>query len=436
MRSGPARGAPRMTLAQLRLILRRESRRMWVRATIYCGLAIVTALVGALVKTWIPESLAGRIGADSVGNLLGILAASMLAVTTFSLSTMVSAYSSASTNATPRAARLLIADSSAQGALATFIGAFLFSVVGLIALSTGLYGDSGRVVLFAATVLVIVLITLTLLRWIEQLSSFGRLGATINLVEDVTRRAVQQYLADPHLGAAPSPGLPDDAVRLETHEIGYIEHIDVALLAEIASEHSAEIHVVALPGVFATPGRALLAARGLPATDAVAERLRSAFTISDERSFEQDPRFGFVVLTEIGCRALSPGINDAGTAIDIIGTATRLLCEWARAGGDRPSAEIRHARVFVPAVTIDDVFGDVFPPIARDGAAVVEIGIRLQKGLAAIAASGDPAFAEAASRIAGLAMARAMAALAFEPDRTLLRRTVIEAGHSVDGRVG
>lgn len=425
-----------MTLAQLQLFLRRESRRMWVRATIYCGLAIVTALVGALVKTWIPESLAGRIGADSVGNLLGILATSMLAVTTFSLSTMVSAYSSASTSATPRATRLLIADSSAQGALATFIGAFLFSVVGLIALSTGIYGDSGRVVLFAATVLVIMLITLTLLRWIEQLSSFGRLGETINLVEGVTGRAVQRYAEDPYLGAAPSPGAPADATLFESKAIGYVEHIDIALLATIAAEHHGEIHVLSLPGAFASPGRALLASRGLPDTEDIAERLCEAFTISDQRSFDQDPRYGFVVLAEIGSRALSASINDAGTAIDILGTATRLMCEWARRAPLAEAIEIRHARVFVPLVDIADVFGDLYPALARDGAGLVEIGIRLQKGLAAIAASGNPVFAAAARHHAGLAMARAMAALQFEPDRELLRCTIIEAGDSVDGRGG
>ncbi|VXB27239.1 conserved membrane hypothetical protein [Luteimonas sp. 9C] len=425
-----------MTLAQLKLILRRELRRMWVRATIYCGLAIVTALVGALVKTWIPESLAGRIGADSVGNLLGILATSMLAVTTFSLSTMVSAYSSASTSATPRATRLLIADSSAQGALATFIGAFLFSVVGLIALSTGIYGDSGRVVLFAATVLVIVLITLTLLRWIEQLSSFGRLGETIDLVEGVTRRAVQRYTEDPYLGAAPSPGAPVDATVFESREIGYVEHIDVELLATIAAEHAGEIHVHALPGAFASPGRALLASRGLPETKDVRSRLCEAFTISDQRSFEQDPRYGFVVLAEIGSRALSPSVNDAGTAIDIMGTATRLLCDWARRAPPAGAIEVRHARVFVPPIEIADVFGDLYPTIARDGAGLVEIGIRMQKSLSAIAACGNPVFAASARHHAGLALARAMGALEFEPDRELLRRTVIEAGDSVDGRGG
>lgn len=395
---------------------------MWVRATVYCALAVVTALVGALVKTWIPETLAGRIGADSVGNLLGILAASMLAVTTFSLSTMVSAYSSASTGATPRATRLLIADSAAQSALATFIGAFLFSVVGLIALSTGLYGDSGRVVLFAATVLVIVLITLTLLRWIEQLSSFGRLGATINLVETATRRAIEAHLRDPHLGAAPGIGAPVDGHPVDTDRIGYVEHVDVAHLSEVAQAAGVAVHVQSRSGSFAVPGRPLLVVDGAPPDADTVAALRAAFTIGDERSFDQDPRYGLVVLTEIGSRALSPATNDSGTAIDVIGTVTRLLCEWALAAP--APLEVRHARVFVPAIDVDDLFGDVFPLLARDGAGLLEVGVRLQKGLAAIAATGHAGFEAAARRHAGDALARADAAMPFEGDRRALRDAV------------
>ncbi|KLI98012.1 hypothetical protein WQ56_15995 [Luteimonas sp. FCS-9] len=398
---------------------------MWVRATVYCALGVVTALVGALVKAWIPESLAGRIGADSVGNLLSILAASMLAVTTFSLSTMVSAYSSASTGATPRATRLLIADSAAQSALATFIGAFLFSVVGLIALSTGLYGDSGRVVLFAATVLVIVLITLTLLRWIEQLSSFGRLGATINLVETATRRAIQAHLRDPHLGGAPGMGAPDGGHPVEAGRVGYVEHVDVARLAQIAADRACVVHVLSRPGTFAAPGRPMLVVEGAQPDDETVEALRDAFTIGDERSFDQDPRYGLVVLTEIGSRALSPATNDSGTAIDVVGTATRLLCEWATA--TTADDGLRHARVFVPAIAIGDAFEDVFPLLARDGAGLLEVGIRLQKGLAAIAATGNPAFAAAARRHAAQALARAVDAMAFEGDRAALRDAAAKA---------
>ena len=98
----------------------------------------------------------------------------MLAVTTFSLSTMVSAYSAATSNVTPRATKLLMEDSTTQNVLATFVGSFLFSLVGIIALSTGAYGDGGRVVLFASRSCVIGLIVVTLLRWIDHLSRLGR----------------------------------------------------------------------------------------------------------------------------------------------------------------------------------------------------------------------------------------------------------------------
>lgn len=115
-------------------------------------------------------------GAEAVDNILNILASSMLAVTTFSLSIMVAAYGSATTNVTPRATRLVVEDVTTQNVLATFIGSFLFSLVGIVALNMGAYGERGRVILFIVTLVVIALIIFTLLRWIQHLTSLGRVG--------------------------------------------------------------------------------------------------------------------------------------------------------------------------------------------------------------------------------------------------------------------
>ena len=91
--------------ARLRLMLLRMTRRLWFRAALYALVGVGTALLGALLRPWLPEGVATQIGASAVGNILGILAASMLTVTTFSLSTMVSAYSTAGSSATPCPAR-------------------------------------------------------------------------------------------------------------------------------------------------------------------------------------------------------------------------------------------------------------------------------------------------------------------------------------------
>ncbi len=73
----------------------------------------------------------------------------------------------------------MIEDSAAQNALSTFLGGFLFGIVGIAALSTGIYGDQGRAILFIFTMAMIVWIAITLLRWIQTLSHFGRVPDTI-----------------------------------------------------------------------------------------------------------------------------------------------------------------------------------------------------------------------------------------------------------------
>lgn len=74
------------------------ARRIWFRATLFSIAAVLTALVSIIVSPYVPPNLSNSIGADSVDHILGIIASSMLTVTTFSLSTMVSAYSAAASS--------------------------------------------------------------------------------------------------------------------------------------------------------------------------------------------------------------------------------------------------------------------------------------------------------------------------------------------------
>jgi len=413
-------------MTQWRLKLTRITRRMWFRSTLYGLLGVVTALAGAAAKFVLPEGLAAQIGADSVGNILGILAASMLTVTTFSLSTMVAAYASASTTATPRASRLLIEDTRAQGTLATFIGAFLFSIVGLIALSTGLYGDSGRLVLFGATIAVIIVITVTLLRAIEQFSRFGRVGETVSLVEQATLKSMAQRAEDPCLGAAPcTSGIPANAVALFAGKTGYVEHVDVPRLNALAEQHQLAVYVSCQPGTFATPNRAVLGVCGaLEAPQR--EELLEAITLGDTRRIEHDPRYGLVVLTEIGVRAMSPAVNDPGTCIAVIGTCVRLLLRWDAMVCAQAPGEVRYPFVHIAPLAVDDLFDDVFSPLSNEGAGSLEVSLRLQKGLAALCAGCSSNTRQAAHRHAERSLARALQTLRFSDERDTLTAVAAE----------
>ncbi|GGE40907.1 hypothetical protein GCM10007276_17860 [Agaricicola taiwanensis] len=403
-------------------LLRQMVRQIWFRTTLFSVLAVLTALIAIWSKPLIPTDMPAKIGSDAVDNILGIIASSMLAVTTFSLSTMVSAYSAATSNVTPRATKLLIEDSTTQNALATFIGSFLYSLVAIIALATGLYGAEGRVVVFIVTIGVIVVIVVMLLRWINHLSRLGRVGETTDRVEAATRAAVEDRREAPCMRARELRDegmIPSGARAIHAEAIGYVQHIDVKALSRIAKEGRSTVYVTALPGSFADPSRPLAWVEGSESEERIDE-WRTAFSIADHRSFDQDPRFGFCVLSEIASRALSPAVNDPGTAIDVIGRGVRLLALWQEPPNADDEDDVTYERVYVPRIQLADIFEDFFSPIARDGAAMMEVSLRLLKGLRTLARLGDAEMLATAQVHARLAFKRADAVLTLDEEKERL----------------
>jgi len=354
---------------------------MWFRAGLFCLFAVCLALAGTLFGHAITYDFAAKVGAKSVDNILNVLASSMLAVTTFSLTAMVSAYSGATSTITPRAVQLLVADTTAQNALATFLGSFLFAIVGIIALSTGLYGESGRVILYAGTILVIGVIVITFLRWIEHITHFGRVNDTIDRVEKAATQAAHMMVRPPQVGPRQHRDVPHDAAGVFHHEIGRITHVDIPALEHAANQIGGEIVLAALAGTFVDPSR-LLAWSIMPIEDEQADMIRAAFTVQHERAFDHDPRFGLVVLSEIASRALSPAVNDPGTAIAVIEAGTRVLATMLGSEQDDEACELKG--VWVPPFALSDLLDDLYRPIARDGAGLIEVAIRLQKSLGAL----------------------------------------------------
>lgn len=191
-----------MSWSKFSFRLRELLGQVWLRVLVFAVMGIVTAIAALLLRPFIPDSLTDWLGADAVGSVLEIIATSMLSVTIFALSTLVSAWAAAEQNSSPRVLPLIVSDGRSQTVLSTFIGAFVFSLVGIIMLRTGVYGGSGRVVVFAATVVVVLLIIGTLLQWIEVLSDLGQIRDSLDRLEEATTKAIRNRQKEPYLGAA------------------------------------------------------------------------------------------------------------------------------------------------------------------------------------------------------------------------------------------
>lgn len=406
-----------------RWLLTLFARKLWLRVSLMALVGVVTAAAGIVFAPYVPEEWTLQIGAQAIDGILNVLASSMLAVTVFSLSTMVSAYGAATTNVTPRATRLLMEDNKSQNVLGTFIGAFLFSLVGIIALSTGLYGSQGRAILLVVTIGLVALIAATILRWIDYLARFGRLGETIERVERATWAAMEARIEHPNLGARPMTSeaeTPASAWPAFAETAGYVQHVDVAALDACAKEAGAEIFLTALPGAFADPARPIVMVAG-PESDELRAAITEAFTIGAERLFDQDPRFGLCVLGEIASRALSPATNDPGTAIDVIGRVVRLLIRWSRSQAPLSAQKVVCPNVRAPGIAVGDMLDDVFAPIARDGAGMLEVQLRLQKALLALIATNPEMFGDEAKAHSAVALARAENALLLDTEKAAVR---------------
>lgn len=405
-------GQPEVSLPSWLFRLTQVTNRLWVTAALYSVLGLVAALLAALLDPLVPSDFPLKLGSDSVDDILSILASSMLAVATFSLATLVTAYTSVVGVTAPRAAELLVSDRSIRNALATFVGAFIYSIVGIVALHTNYYGAGGRVILFFFSLVVLLLVVLAMLRWIGQLSRLGQVADTVDRLAEATAKALDSRpmtLARRH--GDDGPDGQGTAVRAEA--VGFVQNIDIEGLEELAAKSDMRVHVAQLPGAFVHPGLPLLYVRGGEMDEEAQKALRRKVTVGQRRTFEQDPHYGFTVLGEVAARALSPGVNGPGTAREVIAATVTLLDGWAQKDGeDDAPAE----RVTVAACGPWPLLEAALEPVARNGADNPHLQLELQRALAALAGLGDADLAQAARQFSALALEHARRGLTRKED--------------------
>lgn len=413
-------------LKWLQLILLRYYRNMGLRVLLYALLSLAATLISPLANAFIGPQFSSEIDFTSVTPVLTILASSMLAVSTFSLNIMVAAHRAAADGATPRMHRILLEDTTTQSVLAAFIGAFVYSLGSLVLYYLGFYPEHAAVTVMGITTLVVVGVVLSLLRWINHLTTLGSIQASLTAARKRAEEALHELARHPRFGASAlceDTILPTTTTPLRSSQTGYLQLIDMEKLEDCLPDQ-AVIYLDVRPGAHVLLGETIGQVSG-SVDDATLKRLGKAFTFGSERTNEQDAEFGLIVLSEIASKALSPGINDTGTAIEALLILKALLWNFAQEEEDdeRPCAPNVIASFAGPS----DFVEAALAPIARDGAGSIEVGVRLRQSLSALSASENAELAAAAHDLAEQAIA--YAAEAGMPERDLARLQAISLAH-------
>jgi len=391
---------------------------LWFRPLFFSILAIAAALLaqqadGTFLNDKVPD-----IKSKSIQDLLNTISSSMLVIATLAVASMLSAFSNADSIATPRSFKIVITDDVSQNALSIFIGAFIFSIVATVALDNSYYNKAGRFILFLSTLSFFAVVIITFLWWVDSISRLGRLEHIISQVEKVATKSLSVYVKNPLLkGKAISNNISNE-IPIFSIKNGYLQYLNMAVLQTYAEEININIRLNCLPGKYVQPNTtiAYISATNNIDIKNITQKINETFHVGHTRAFDDDPRFGLTVLSEIASKALSSGINDPGTAIQIIGSHERLFFLWNKPVEEGEESTVQYDRIEVPTLVIKDLFEDAFRPIARDGANNIEVMQRLQKTFYALDTIDQQEIKEAANEHSYEAFKRFEIATNFKND--------------------
>lgn len=330
-------------------------------------------------------------GPEGARAVLSTIAASMITVAGVTFSITIVALTLASQQFGPRLLRNFLRDPGNQVVLGTFVSTFIYC---LLVLRTVRGGDDAEFVPHLAVTVGVLLAMLSLgvlIFFIHHVATSIQASRIIaNVAEDLEGaidRLFPDTIGEDSAAADLGGASPDDSDTVEegAREVratttGYVQAIDAEGLMEVARAQNVVVRVRARPGAFVRKGQALLTVGETPFhRERDDKALQKAFIIGSDRTGTQDVTFFIDQLVELAVRALSPGINDPGTARLCIDRLEQALCHL---GGRRIPSPARHdddgrVRVFACPVTFASIVESAFNELARHGRSNASVTYRL-----------------------------------------------------------
>ncbi|MBK1828744.1 DUF2254 domain-containing protein [Haloferula rosea] len=322
-------------------MFRQILRSLWEGLWFVPGLITMASLVVALVMTglagmeWYSPDTELVFDPAAAGGVMTALAAGSITVAAVVFSITMVVLSSASAQFGPRLLPNFMRKTGSKLAIGGFVGSFAYQIVVAAALATGRHVPDAAVwfgVIGGLAAFVI------LLAFIHMVSRFIQVPYIIQEVTSDLHEAFDSFcMSCPNSRVGETVASPVDLRKvgeIRSKAEGYVQLIDTDCLLEFAKSKDLLIRCEHRAGDFVYEGDVLVS---LHATSDLSDELPTgAFALGSERTAQQDVEFAIRQLVEIAAKALSPGINDPYTAINVIerlgGAVSRIVSSHLHAG--------------------------------------------------------------------------------------------------------
>ena len=306
-------------------------RPFWVLPSTICLLAVGAGLllprVDAALTGDLPYLFGGN--ADSARSLLSTIASSMISVTGLVFSITMVVMQLASSQFSPRLLGGFLGSRITQTTLGVFTASFVFALIVLRDVRGGAEPFVPQLSVTVAFLLVLASVAL-FFAFIHHITLSIQVSQVIDRISGQTLSTLEKgdddAWGDSSAAAATwSPATGPSVVVSTGSGHGVVERVHYSDLVEAAERADAVVELRTRAGEVRHRGQELAVVHGALAGDRVVDEVRAAFGLGKERSMQQDPEFGVRQLVDIAERALSPGINDPTTAVQVLDELHRIL---------------------------------------------------------------------------------------------------------------
>ncbi|MGB7449079.1 MAG: DUF2254 domain-containing protein [Ornithinimicrobium sp.] len=389
----------------------------WVVPALCCLMAFALGLVlpelDQQLAKYVPFLFPA--GPDGARTMLSTIAGAMISLTGLVFSITIVVLQLASSQFSPRVLNSFLDERVPQVTLGVFAASFVYALTVMRTVTdtgSGLRTDVPQIAVTVSFLLVLASVAM-FLAFIHHITQAISVEEIVQDVGGVTRDLLRASRVE-RSGNAPRVGVSQLENENEHHheahdesgrarsvvvvaeDNGYLNYVDAPTLVEAAAELDARVEVLRPLGTFVVVNQPVAVVHPLDAGPADPQRCQTrvlaTLSLTSRRSMEQDVTFGIRQLVDIAERALSPGINDPTTAVQVLNELHTIL-RCIAVEPDTPAAH-HDSEGVTRAVLSEWSFGQYLDlsidEIAHWGESSLQVAPRLQQLLEQLAQVAQP----------------------------------------------
>ncbi|MFD2246532.1 DUF2254 domain-containing protein [Pontibacter ruber] len=295
--------------------------------------------------------------ASTARTIAATIAAGILSLTVFSFSMVMILLNQAASNMSNRVLDSMIGNRFQQWVLGFYIGTIVYA---LFLLSTIRDIDTGIMVPALSVYLLILLTILDIFLFIyflHYVTQSVKYETIIRRIYQKTKYELGRQCQEKG-SVLVAPGPSGKVYTVKATESGYFQGFSKQGVVQLCKDRNWLLRFSHATGTFVLQGTSVAEIETLKGlTDEQQEQLHALIDFHDGEPIEKSSFYGFKQLTEVALKALSPGINDPGTAVLSLHALAELLSYRL---SHFPVVSFQDSEGVVRVITREHSFQDIF----------------------------------------------------------------------------